>query len=268
MSFRLARDVFEVLRGSARTKSLDQLRREGHRNVPVLKFSELEALLGATVEDALKRLGLELSEHQVQGLNEEARLRFLALLRERQQLQDTLENLQRQGDKLEVTTEGVRAEIERAESELVEQQAEPTGHDEELEDFRRRLRQSLDALLTGASGVDADLSARVAAAVDEAIENYRILVAAHARRSQEARVEQLERRLHRLRRKLEESELLLAKARQAGADGMPVLFDVGRALAPGDADYAQKRDLLDEVFKLNVELRRMLAVKEPPPTTP
>src|SRR4249920_7680 len=108
MSFRLARDVFEVLRGSARTKSLDQLRREGHNNVPVLKFSELEALLSATVEDALKRLGLELSDHHVQGLNEEARLRFLALLRERQTLQDTLEGLQRQGDKLEATAEGVR----------------------------------------------------------------------------------------------------------------------------------------------------------------
>lgn len=262
MSFRLARDVFEVLRGSARTKSLDQLRREGHRNVPVLKFSELEALLGATVEDALKRFGLELSEQQVQGLNEEARLRFLALLRERQTLRDTLEGLQRQGDKLEATTEGVRAEIERTESELVEEQGEPTGADAELEEFRNRLRRSLDAVIASVPGADPALAARLAAAVDDAIENYRILIAARTRREQEARVEQLQRRLHRLRRKLEESELLLARARQAGEAGMPVLFDPGRALAPGDADYEQKRELLDEVFKLNVELRRLLSAKD------
>jgi len=264
MSFRLARDVFEVLRGSARTKSLEQLRREGHRNVPVLKFSELEALLSATVEDALQRLGLDLSEHQVQGLNEEARMRFLALLRERQTLRDTLEGLQRQGDKLEATAEGVRAEIERAETELHAQQSGPDSSDAELEQFRARLRQSLTAALAGVAGAP-ELSARLAAIVDEAVENYRILVAARARREQEARVQQLERRLQRLRRKLEESEVLLVKARQAGAAGVSVLFDPGRALVPGDADYEQKRVLLDEVFNLNVELRRLLGAKEPGP---
>ena len=265
MSFRLARDVFEVLRGSARTKSLEQLRREGHRNVPVLKFSELEALLSATVEDALQRLGLDLSENQVQGLNEEARMRFLALLRERQTLRETLEGLQRQGDRLEVTAEGVRAEIERAETELHAQQSEPGGSDAELEQFRARLRQSLDAALAGVAGAGPELSARLAAIVDEAVENYRILVAARSRREQEARVQQLERRLQRLRRKLEESEVLLARARQAGAAGVPILFDPGHALAPGDIDYEQKRVLLDEVFNLNKELRRLLGAKEAEP---
>jgi hypothetical protein len=43
------------------------------------------------------------------------------------------------------------------------------------------------------------------------------------------------------------------------------LYDPGRALAPGDADYEHKRELLDEVFKLNVELRRLLAAKEQAP---
>jgi hypothetical protein len=266
MSFKLARNVFEVLRGSARTKSLEQLRREGHQHVPVLRFSDLEALMAAAVDDTLTRLGLELSDHQIAGLNDESRLRFLALLRERQQLKDTLDSLQRQGDKLEVTTEGVRAEIERAQAELVEEETlpAPMSVDEDVEVLRAKLREVLGVVLQDAARADPDLPTRVMAAVDTAVENYRILVAAKARTEQEGRVEQLNRRLQRLRRKLEESEVLLARARAAAASGgalMP-LFDPGKALQPGDADYAQKKGLLDEVFQLNVELRKMIAAKD------
>jgi hypothetical protein len=264
MSFKLARNVFEVLRGSARTKSLDQLRREGHQHVPVLRFSDLEALMAAAVDDTLTRLGLDLADNQVSGLNDEARLRFLALLRERQQLKDTLANLQREGAKLEGTTEGVRAEIERAQAELVEEEAvaPAEGTDIELDALRSKLRETITAMLAGVG--DADLPNRMMDAVDAAVENYRILVAARSRREQEARVEQLQRRLHRLRHKLEESEILLAKARAAASaqGGIIPNFDPGAALQPGDSDYQQKKALLDEVFKLNVELRKMIAAKE------
>jgi hypothetical protein len=266
MSFKLARNVFEVLRGSARTKSLDQLRREGHQHVPVLRFSDLEALMAAAVDDTLTRLGLDLADNQVSGLNDEARLRFLALLRERQQLKDTLAGLQREGAKLEGTTEGVRAEIERAQAELVEEEhvAPAEGTDTELEALRARLQEAITTMLAGVAGADPDLPARMMAAVDAAVENYRILVAARSRREQEARVEQLQRRLHRLRHKLEESEILLAKARAAATaqGGIIPNFDPGNALQPGDTDYQQKKALLDEVFKLNVELRKMIAAKE------
>lgn len=261
MSFKLARNVFEVLRSSARTKSLDQLRREGHRHVPVLKYSDLEKLMATAVDDTLARLGLELSEQQVSGLNEEARLRFLVLLKERAELKETLAGLQRQGDRLEATSEGVKAEIERTESELADQEQAPAPADEELLALRARLHEDLRRILSG-QGLEPALAERAVAAVDEAIENYRILVAARARREQEARVEQLHRRLHRLRRKLEESQALLARARAAAAAGTPELFELGPALQPGDLDYEHKRGLLDEIFKLNVELRSMIAGKE------
>jgi hypothetical protein len=263
MSFRLARNVFELLRGTARPQTLDRLRREGHKRVPVLRFSELEALMQASVADTLTRLGLELSDEKVQGLNDEARLRFLALLTERAELKETLAGLQRQGDRLEASTEGVRAEIERAETELAVQEEETpeATPDEELNAFHARLRTELTAVLSG-PGLDPGLTERALAAVDTAVENYRILVTSRVRREAEARIEQLHRRLQRLRRKLEESQALLARARAAGAGGVPELFELGPALQPGDLDYAHKRGLLDEVFKLNVELRRMIAGKE------
>ncbi len=156
----------------------------------------------------------------------------------------------------------MRAEIERTESELAAQHGAPPDADAELEAFRSRLREALRSVLSELPGADAAFTARVAAAIDDAVESYRVLVASRSRHEQEARVEQLQRRLHRLRHKLEESELLLARARQAGAQGLPALFDPGRPLAPGDAEYAHKRALLDEVFKLNVELRRLLGAQE------
>jgi len=262
MSFKLARNVFEILRGSARTKSLEQLRREGHRHVPVLKFSDLEALMASAVDDTLAHLGLELSEQQVAGLTDDARLRFLALLKERSELKQTLEGLQRQGDRLEISTEGVKAEIERAESELHDQEVPVASPDEELATLHTRLREDLTRILSGVPGLDQDKLQQALAAVDEAIGNYRILLSSRLRREQEARVEQLHRRLQRLHRKLEESQALLARARAAGAQGMPQLFELGPALQPGDLDYAQKRGLLDEVFKLNVELRKLIAGKD------
>ncbi len=263
MTFRLARNVFEVLRGSARPRSLERLRREGHRNVPVLKFSDLEALLSASVEDTLTRLGLDLGDKSLQGLNEEARLRFLALLKEREELRLTLESLRTQGDRLEATTEGVRAEIQRAESELEQQRSAATSlPDADLQAFRARLRAGLELVLAGLSDADPELPARALAAVDAEVENYRILLAARVRQEQAAHTEQLERRLHRLRRKLEESEELLARARAAAAQGLPALVELGPALGPGDADYARKRGLLDEVFKLNLELRKMIGARD------
>lgn len=263
MTFRLARNVFELLRGTARPRSLEGLRREGRRNVPVLKFSELEALLQASVDDTLQRLGLELGDKPMQGLNEEARLRFLALLKEREDLRQALEALRRQGDRLEASAEGVRAEIERAEDELAARRAAaPSGADEDIEAFRTRLRTGLAGALEGVPGADAATAARLLAAVDAEVEAWRIRMTSRARHEQAAHVEQLERRLHRLRRKLEESEALLRRARETGAQGLPALVELGPALAPGDADYRQKRGLLDEVFKLNLELRKMIGAKD------
>ena len=260
MSFPLARNVYELLRGASRTQSLERLKKEGHRNVPVLRFSDVEALISAAVDDTLSTLALQLSESTVTGLTDEARARFLALVRERDELRATLKSLEEQQFRLSAHQETVRAEIQRAETELEDSRAAPTAAgDAELAALRERLAGRLSALFSAETGTDPEVAARALALVDEAVDEARLLMADRARRDQSAHVEQLQRRIARLRRKLEESELLLARARSARpADALPD-FDAGQALAPGDQGYEQKRALLEEIFNLNVELKRMIA---------
>jgi hypothetical protein len=186
MSFKLARNVFKCC-AARPAPSLDQLRREGHQHARA-------ALLG--LEASWRRpwcpdrLGLDLADSQVSGLNGEARLRFLALLRRRQpgRWQACSEGRQAGG-----TTEGVRAEIERR------RRAGGGGTGRARRgartpswtlrpDWRGRSR-----MLAGVAGADGPAH-RMMAAVDAAVENCRILVSARPPRAGSAR--QLQRRLH------------------------------------------------------------------------
>jgi hypothetical protein len=259
MSRKLAFNVIHLLRGAARQESLTRLRREGHRSVSVLRSSDIEALLATAVDETLKALGLELQADSIKGLNEEARLRFVKLVKERDDLAATLQSLKTQETQLTVQQGSLRSELQRAETELTSEQ--DTGEavlDHELGQLRAQLTEKLGKLLAD-RGADPALTGEVLAVIEAAIENYRVLVAARVRREQNARILQLQRRIEKLRHRLEESDLLLARARAAAADGVPFLTDIGRPLQPGDPGYQHKRELLEEIFKLNVELQRIIA---------
>src|SRR5262245_58939582 len=260
MTRKLAHNVFQMMRGASRPLSLSRLRREGHQQVPVLRYTDLEVLISKAVDDTLTTLGLQLADATVAGLSEEARLRFLGLVRERDQLRETVAALQRGQDELSLNQDSLRSELARAASELVEAQKAPAtaATDKELMALIERLGHDLRAIFAGAPGSDRRLTDAALAAVEKALTGYRELLAQRARQEHEAKVVQLQRRIARLERKLMESEDLLVRARMAARVGMPHLVDVAPALRPGDADYAAKRELLDEIFRLNVELQRMV----------
>ncbi len=259
MSRKLTFNVIHLLRGAARQESLERLKREGHRSVSVLRASDIETLLATAVDETLHALGLELQADSIKGLNEEARLRFMQLVKERDDLAATLESLRSQEVQLTTAQGSLRNELQRAESELsTEQVAGSSTMEQELSQLRAQLTEHLTGLLTGHEVAPA-LIAELLALVETDLENYRVLVAARVRREQNARITQLQRRIEKLRRKLEESDLLLARARAAGAEGLPFLADIGRPLQPGDPGYQHKRELLEEIFKLNVELQRIIA---------
>ena len=70
---------------------------------------------------------------------------------------------------------------------------------------------------------------------------------------------QLQRRIEKLKRKLSETEDMLERARTTGVEPSGI---AGEQLVPGvkqgDPDFQMKKELLGEIFKLNVELRQML----------
>jgi hypothetical protein len=268
MSRKLTFNVIHLLRGAARQESLERLKREGHRSVSVLRSSDIESLLATAVDDTLAALGLELKEDTIRGLTEDARLRFVRLIKERDELKATLDALKNQGDQLALQSGTLRHELQRTESELHEEQAAaPTAPAAELLELRAQLTAQLSALLAG-QGVSPAVVQETLALVEAAIENYRVLVGARVRREQEARIIQLQRRIEKLRHKLEESDVLLARARAVREEGVPFLTDIGPPLQPGDPGYAQKRELLEEIFKLNVELQRIIASTADTPTDP
>ncbi len=263
MSRKLAHNVFQLARGASRTLSLSRLRREGHSQVPVLRLTELEALVSRAVDDTLSALGLQLADETVAGLSEEARLRFLGLVKERDALRETVTALERGRDELSRNQDSLRGELMRAETELddVRQAPATSATDHELMALIETLGRDLRGVLGAAPGADRRLVDEALAVVEQALASYRQLLAARAKQEHEAKVVQLQRRIARLERKLAESEDLLERARAASRGGEPGLLGLAPALRPGDSDYTAKRELLDEIFRLNVELQRI--IKQP-----
>ena len=92
-----------------------------------------------------------------------------------------------------------------------------------------------------------------------ALEDHVHMLNQQAADAQQSNLTQLQRRIAKLKRKLEETEDMLERARASGVEpegihGEPVDPGVKR----GDPDFGMKKELLGEIFRLNVELRQML----------
>ena len=101
--------------------------------------------------------------------------------------------------------------------------------------------------------------ARIASLVQAALEDHVHMLNQQAADAQQSNLTQLQRRIAKLKRKLEETEDMLERARASGVEpegihGEPVDPGVKR----GDPDFGMKKELLGEIFRLNVELRQML----------
>lgn len=260
MSRNLAQDLYHLMRGASRTASLGSLRRKGHNRVPVLRFRDVEALIERAVENTLGRLGIDLTEDDLAGLSDDARLEFLALIRERDTLKQTVEGLLAQQGELEQHQVTIRDRLAAAKDELAREAADETPGDD-LDTLRVRLGERLTELLSR-DGIPEGVAEKAVAMVDKAVREQRELAAERARSEHAGRLELLQRRIDKLSRKLGETEAMLSKARAAsGAE----LYDVDEedmgpaGLASADPQFEQKKAVLEEIFRLNVELRSMMA---------
>ena len=256
MSSHLARNLYHLMRRSARRTSVDKLRRHGHKTVSVINFRDIEELIETSVENTLKRKGLRLDGPDV---HEEVRLEFLALMRERDILRETVDSLlaeqdelKRNRERLENALQDTAHALQTEQAAAPEQQVEAVG----LIELEGKVVQDLRGIL---AGIDPSLSEQAVTLVARAIEEQREQAVERARADHEGRVDSLQRRMAKLKKKLAETEDMLGRARVAGAvpeaiPGMPV--DAG--LKSEDPNFSQKKELLGEIFRLNVELREML----------
>lgn len=255
MSGHLARNIYHLLRGAAKRTTLDDLRREGRKNLSVLHFRDVEALIEKAVENTLKRRGLD---PKAPGMHEEVRLEFLALMRERDLLARTVDDLVQQRERLAENKQRLDEALSEAADEYAHTRDRGVQTEaEHLDQLAERLEQQLAVKLTG---IEPEAKRHALALVRQAFAEQRAISMTRAEEAQAERLSQLQRRMARLKAKLDETEEMLAKAQSQSDSGRsPIPGDPIRpGLDAADPSFETKKELLREIFRLNVELKEML----------
>lgn len=259
MSSHLARNLYHLMRRSARRTSVDKLRKTGHKTVSVLNFRDIEELIERSVENTLRRKGLRLDAPDI---HDEVRLEFLALMRERDILRETVDSLLQEQDELNRNRELLQNELQSTAQELMQQQTaapEEFQGAEELSDLAQQVATQLREVLGPSDPATAE---RAISMVTKAIDAQRETALERAREEQASKTDQLHRRMSKLKRKLAETEDMLERARAEGGGPEGISGEAVEAgLKLGDPNHGKKRELLGEIFRLNVELREMLEEK-------
>jgi len=256
MTRTLARNLYHMLRGAAQKTTVDGLKKRGHRTVSVLNFRDVQQMIGRAIENTLQRRGLSLDRADIQ---DEVRHEFLSLMTERDALQNTVDSLLREKGELAENHQALASELNKATEEYETAQGSATGA---VPEHVARLMQRITAEVSGtqnAAGVNAQLTSKTLSLVQAALEDHAHMLDRETRDGQATNLQQLQRRIEKLKRKLQETENMLKRARTSGMDSDGI---VGEPLVPGvkqgDPDFQMKKELLGEIFKLNVELRQML----------
>jgi hypothetical protein len=253
MSRSLARNIYHLMRGAARRTSVDDLRKSGRKTVSVLNFRDVQALIEQAVDNTLKRRGLKLDGR---GIHEEVRLEFLALMRERDLLQKTVEDLLHEQERLAENKQRLDKALSAAAVEYESaQEIDLSADAAELEGLAKEVERQLMQVLVDTPPTTQQQALEVVA---DGFSRQRELTVERARAVQESNLRRIERRMSRLKTKLSETEEMLARAQaQSHLEGIPGEH-VDAGLDAGDPAYTTKKELLSEIFKLNVELREML----------
>jgi chaperonin cofactor prefoldin len=273
MSRNLVSNLIQAIRSGAYHTPLKNLERQGYRTVTVLPAQKLDEIVSKAIELTLKEYGLPLDPEAVRGLSNDAKVAFVKLVRERDALRQTNEALERERESLGRNENHLRAEIEQAQRLLAEQKqhglpevpVEASGFEETLrtaalarvEEALRRLGRNADPRVTSEIGA---LSNEIAAIAGRLLDQANNENVEEARRRHEERVNLLERRIRKLQTSLSDTESMLQRLQQAANEdkGVASIYREPQGLAPSDDRFEQKRHLLAEIFKLNVELRQII----------
>ncbi len=278
----LAQSLFRMFREHSDVVPVSRLKKQGVRQVTVLDWKRIQELLSAAVEEALAKRGVELSPEALKSVNQEAREAFARLVEQRDHMQgqrdemqvqrdryrDTAKSLEREKGELEKNIEALCAELGRETDQLaIERRRRVTAADVVVDAagmaaFRDRLHDELVRMFRGeerrGDGLVAD---DVAALAERLLEEQRSSALEHARREHQSKIEQLERRIEKLKSKLDDTEDVVSRLRAAKDvdPGVESVFKTVQGLDGKDSRAAEKKALLEEIFQLNVELREVIA---------
>ncbi|MBI4878168.1 MAG: hypothetical protein HY812_00700 [Planctomycetes bacterium] len=264
----LASSLFRLFREHSDVVPVSRLRKQGVRSVTVLDWERVERLLARAVEQALERHGADLSPQALATINQEAREAFARLVEQRDSFRDSARSLEQEKSQLLANLMLLRGEIESSSGALARERRRTVSLDEVavgargMQEYGRRLEEEVRALLAGEGGAGGSgaTAGSIAAIARRLLDEERGRALDSARAEQRHRVLQLERRVDKLTRTLAETESLVDRLQRmkAGDPGIESIYREVQGLDAADPRAAEKRSLLDEIFKLNMELRAVI----------
>lgn len=264
----LTRSLARIFRDGASLTSVSKLRREGYKTVSVLRLSRLEELVGAAIEKIITEVTSdpETGRRAARG----AQVELIKMLGERDSIARATEDLKREQRSLERNVGQLHSALDQARNQLREQ-VEAQGK-EAVSDLHLRFQRTLDELFgrVGGEFSEDDTVGRALQELRSPLEDsFLSLLGAAVRRSApdqaapsgEAgnKVALLERRVRKLNASLEEARSMMSRLRDnrnAEDDGVASIYKEVQGLSGTEESYEQRKALMQEIFNLNVELRR------------
>lgn len=266
MILSLAQSLFRLFREHSDVIPVSQLKRQGVRSVTVLDWDRVQSLITRAVGEALDRRGVQLSREDMRSVSEEALETFHRLVEQRDHLQHSAKRLSEEKASLEQNLRQVRDELERAAEELTRERSRSitvadVGSIEvtRFEEYAERLAAEMARLADGGSPAS-ELPEPVLAVTRRFLEQERARALATAKAEQRRRVEQLERRVDKLKGTLSHTEKVMQQMQRAAPvdGGVESVYRGVQGLDSGDKNFQEKRGVLDQIFQLNVDLRQVI----------
>ena len=268
MNRKLSENILKVLNERAKPSSLKDLRARGYRNISLLRLADLNGLIRDAVNRTLRDAGVRVSPQMLRIQGDRVRGEFLRLLSERDDLKETTRRLEGELDELRGNWQRLDAGGEADQERLRREEQREIRADgvalpgERLQRLEEEIRERLWDQLRN-TGVDKAVANRAVATAIELIDRERELAYRGARAEQEERVDQLRRRLNKLKSKLAETERILTRVQEAAESGEPA-FLAGTApemgepgLDEADRLFREKQEALRQIFEINVELKKL-----------
>jgi chromosome segregation ATPase len=271
MAFRLAKDILHFLRDIATPTSLKRLQREGVNSVTVIDMDQIEDLIHRCVDRALR--GANVDPARVQSLGQDAREEFLRLVTERDTLRAAHDSLAREKEGLEENLAKLKSAISQTgsvlDSERARDQAARADESRRHEVVQEELKAALGTWIENlpesrreaVGGLVEDLVARVSTLTENRIARETGRIREEEAVARRERIETLERRIDKLNSALSDAEGMVDRLRSNGLaedDGVASIYRQVQGLSDNEPGFKRKKGLLEEIFKLNLELKDLV----------
>lgn len=267
-------NILQSIRGRGHQDSLKSLKKAGYERLTVLTVRDLDEAIARAVDSTLKEYGLALDEGTLRGLTGEAQTAFLKLVQERNELREVNEALEREKKNLAGQGALLRQEVTRTQG-LLDSEKKSAATDSpgiEVSAVEKQLRDAArffaeEHVLKLGDPPDRRLAAEFHSLANEIVgvalrllDDANSRFAEAARKQHEERIALLEARIRKLQGSLTETEDMLARVSAASQEdtGLASKFRSVQGLSSKDNRFEQKKNLLRQVFDLNVELRRLM----------